>query len=78
MLFISLQLFKHFLFLAPQVWVVDEAGGPLQEKYYEAESTLALVCRARHVDTPAVLTWLHEGRALNADTTRGGIRLVYL
>ncbi|CAH0725076.1 unnamed protein product, partial [Brenthis ino] len=57
----------------PQVWVVDEAGGPLQEKYYEAESTLALVCRARHVDTPAVLTWLHEGRALNADTTRGGI-----
>ncbi|XP_046966747.1 uncharacterized protein LOC124534783 [Vanessa cardui] len=57
----------------PQVWVVDEAGGPLQEKYYEAESTLALVCRARHVETPAVLTWLHEGRALNADTTRGGI-----
>ncbi|CAG9790792.1 unnamed protein product [Diatraea saccharalis] len=57
----------------PQVWVVDEAGAPLLEKYYEAESTLALVCRARHVDTPAVLTWLHEGRALNADTTRGGI-----
>ncbi|XP_045775574.1 uncharacterized protein LOC123874347 [Maniola jurtina] len=57
----------------PQVWVVDEAGGPLQEKYYEAESTLALMCRARHVETPAVLTWLHEGRALNADTTRGGI-----
>ncbi|XP_041980786.1 uncharacterized protein LOC121734321 [Aricia agestis] len=57
----------------PQVWVVDEAGGPLLEKYYEAESTLALVCRARHVDTPAVLTWLHEGRALNSDTSRGGI-----
>ncbi|CAB3244126.1 unnamed protein product [Arctia plantaginis] len=57
----------------PQVWVVDEAGAPLLEKYYEAESTLALVCRARHVDTPALLTWLHEGRALNADTTRGGI-----
>ncbi|XP_068622819.1 zwei Ig domain protein zig-8-like [Battus philenor] len=57
----------------PQVWVVDEAGAPLLEKYYEAESTLALVCRARHVDTPAVLTWIHEGRALNADTTRGGI-----
>ncbi|XP_053611985.1 hemicentin-1-like [Plodia interpunctella] len=57
----------------PQVYVVDEAGGPLAEKFYEAESTLALVCRARHVETPAVLTWLHEGRALNADTTRGGI-----
>ncbi|XP_059062039.1 uncharacterized protein LOC131854875 isoform X2 [Achroia grisella] len=57
----------------PQVWVVDEAGAPLLEKYYEAESTLALVCRARHVETPALLTWLHEGRALNADTTRGGI-----
>ncbi|KAL0820910.1 hypothetical protein ABMA28_005570 [Loxostege sticticalis] len=57
----------------PQVWVVDEAGNPLLEKFYEAESTLALVCRARHVDTPTVLTWLHEGRALNADTTRGGI-----
>ncbi|XP_013183608.2 uncharacterized protein LOC106129557 [Amyelois transitella] len=57
----------------PQVNVVDEAGEPLSEKYYEAESTLALVCRARHVETPAVLTWLHEGRALNADTTRGGI-----
>ncbi|KAJ0175284.1 hypothetical protein K1T71_009425 [Dendrolimus kikuchii] len=57
----------------PQVWVVDEAGAPLLEKYYEAESTLALVCRARHVETPAVLTWLHEGRALNSDTTRGGI-----
>ncbi|CAH2049565.1 unnamed protein product, partial [Iphiclides podalirius] len=57
----------------PQVWVVDEAGAPLSEKYYEAESTLALVCRARHVDSPAVLTWIHEGRALNADTTRGGI-----
>ncbi|XP_026727649.1 hemicentin-2-like [Trichoplusia ni] len=57
----------------PQVWVVDEAGAPLLEKYYEAESTLALLCRARHVETPAMLTWLHEGRALNADTTRGGI-----
>ncbi|CAH0687934.1 unnamed protein product [Spodoptera exigua] len=57
----------------PQVWVVDEAGAPLLEKYYEAESTLALLCRARHVETPALLTWLHEGRALNADTTRGGI-----
>lgn len=57
----------------PQVWVVDEAGAPLLEKYYEAESTLALVCRARHVETPAVLTWLHEGRALNSDTSRGGI-----
>ncbi|XP_048484498.1 uncharacterized protein LOC105393007 isoform X1 [Plutella xylostella] len=59
----------------PQVWVVDEAGAPLLEKYYEAESTLALVCRARDVDTPAVLTWLHEGKALNADTTRGGINV---
>ncbi|KAF9801042.1 hypothetical protein SFRURICE_006085 [Spodoptera frugiperda] len=29
--------------------------------------------KARHVETPALLTWLHEGRALNADTTRGGI-----
>ncbi|XP_045484343.1 uncharacterized protein LOC111000885 isoform X1 [Pieris rapae] len=57
----------------PQVWVVDEAGAPLLEKYYEAESTLALVCRARYVDTPAVLTWLHEGKALNSDTSRGGI-----
>lgn len=55
---------------------MDEAGAPLSEKFYEAESTLALVCRARHVDTPVVLTWLHEGRALNADTTRGGIRYV--
>ncbi|CAG4934655.1 uncharacterized protein LOC123698754 [Colias croceus] len=57
----------------PQVWVVDEAGAPLLEKFYEAESTLALVCRARYVDTPAVLTWLHEGKALNSDTSRGGI-----
>ncbi|XP_075979430.1 uncharacterized protein LOC142978757 [Anticarsia gemmatalis] len=57
----------------PQVWVVDEAGAPLLEKFYEAESTLALLCRARYVETPALLTWLHEGRALNADTTRGGI-----
>lgn len=56
------------------MWVVDEAGAPLLEKYYEAESTLALVCRARYVDTPAVLTWLHEGKALNSDTSRGGIR----
>ncbi|XP_049871482.1 uncharacterized protein LOC126370578 [Pectinophora gossypiella] len=60
---------------SPQVWVVDEAGAPLSEKYYEAESTLALVCRARDVETPTVLTWLHEGRALNADTTRGGINV---
>lgn len=65
---------NYYFLLAPQVWVVDEAGAPLLEKFYEAESTLALVCRARHVETPAVLTWLHEGRALNADTTRGGIR----
>ncbi|KAL4711002.1 hypothetical protein ACJJTC_017967 [Scirpophaga incertulas] len=57
----------------PQVWVVDEAGAPLLEKYYEAESTLALVCRARHVESPTVLVWLHEGRALNSDTSRGGI-----
>ncbi|VVC97110.1 unnamed protein product [Leptidea sinapis] len=52
----------------PQVWVVDEAGSPLLEKYYEAESTLALVCRARYVDTPAVLTVKTEQVSGGADS----------
>ncbi|XP_021928649.1 uncharacterized protein LOC110834119 [Zootermopsis nevadensis] len=59
---------------APEVMIVDEEGRPLQDKYYEAESTIQLSCIVRHVAmTSSVVSWLHGDRTLNYDTTRGGI-----
>ncbi|KAJ8668784.1 hypothetical protein QAD02_000043 [Eretmocerus hayati] len=61
---------------APSVSIIDAEGGPLRDKYYEAESTIELVCVVRHMAMQmqySVVQWLHGNRTLNYDTTRGGI-----
>ncbi|KAJ9593565.1 hypothetical protein L9F63_014872, partial [Diploptera punctata] len=64
----------HLHVNAPEVIIVDEEGRLLQEKYYEAESTIQLSCIVRHIAmTSSVVSWLHGDRMLNYDTTRGGI-----
>lgn len=55
--------------------IVDEHGDPLQEKYYETDSTLQLACIVRNVlMTSSVVYWKHGEQILNYDTTRGGVR----
>ncbi|XP_063233581.1 zwei Ig domain protein zig-8-like [Bacillus rossius redtenbacheri] len=64
----------HLHVNAPEVWIVDEQGEALQEKYYEQDSTIQLDCIVRHAAmTASVVSWLHGDRPLNYDTTRGGI-----
>ncbi|XP_054735432.1 uncharacterized protein LOC129242671 [Anastrepha obliqua] len=59
---------------APKVMIVDEFGDPLQEKYYEIDSTLQLSCVVRNVAmTTSVVFWKHGDDVLNYDVTRGGI-----
>ncbi|XP_067613772.1 probable serine/threonine-protein kinase DDB_G0267686 [Eurosta solidaginis] len=59
---------------APKVMIVDEFGDPLQEKYYEIDSTLQLSCVVRNVAMAAsVVYWKHGDDVLNYDVTRGGI-----
>lgn len=55
--------------------IVDEVGDPLQEKYYEIDSTLQLSCVVRNVAmTSSVVFWKHIDNILNYDVTRGGVR----
>ncbi|XP_073842476.1 defective proboscis extension response 20 [Musca autumnalis] len=59
---------------APKVMIVDEFGDPLQEKYYEQDSTLQLSCVVRNVAmSTSVVFWKHSEDILNYDVTRGGI-----
>ncbi|KAH8298654.1 hypothetical protein KR018_008568 [Drosophila ironensis] len=64
----------HLHVNAPKVMIVDEVGDPLQEKYYEIDSTLQLSCVVRNVAmTSAVVYWKHIDNILNYDVTRGGV-----
>ncbi|XP_031780180.1 titin homolog isoform X1 [Nasonia vitripennis] len=61
---------------APSVRIIDAMGEPLRDKYYEADSTIELLCVVRHIAMQmqySVVQWLHGNRTLNYDTTRGGI-----
>ncbi|XP_043276893.1 titin homolog [Venturia canescens] len=61
---------------APSVKIVDAMGDPLRDKYYEADSTIELLCVVHHIAMQvqySVVQWLHGNRTLNYDTTRGGI-----
>ncbi|XP_015608183.1 uncharacterized protein LOC107273985, partial [Cephus cinctus] len=61
---------------APSVQIVDAMGEPLRDKYYEADSTIELLCVIKHIAMQmqySVVQWLHDNRTLNYDTTRGGI-----
>lgn len=59
--------------------IIDETGQPLQDKYYEVDSTMQLSCIVRHVamKSSAVL-WSHGDQVLNYDTNRGGVRWVFV
>lgn len=62
---------------APSVRIIDGMGETLVDKYYEADSTIELLCVVRHIAMQmqySVVQWLHGNRTLNYDTTRGGIR----
>lgn len=62
---------------APSVQIVDTLGKQIRDKYYEADSTIELLCLVRHVAMQvqySVVQWLHGNKILNYDTTRGGIR----
>ncbi|XP_055844295.1 uncharacterized protein LOC129910781 [Episyrphus balteatus] len=64
----------HLSVNAPKVIIVDEYSIPLQEKYYEIDSTLQLSCTVRNVVmTSSVVFWRHGDQILNYDTTRGGV-----
>ncbi|KAL1378035.1 hypothetical protein pipiens_015864 [Culex pipiens pipiens] len=61
--------------VAPEVLIVDEAGEPLYDKYYEVGSTIKLICRIRHMSMlRSAVYWIHNENILNHDVQRGGIR----
>lgn len=80
------QKISHIFFLylilifisAPTIFIVDEQGIPLLDKYYEVDSTIQLTCIVRHISMmSSVVFWIHNNNSiLNYDVTRGGIRLV--
>ncbi|KAG7306206.1 hypothetical protein JYU34_008808 [Plutella xylostella] len=50
-------------------------GGP--DLFIYAGSTINLTCIVRHTpEPPTSITWTHRGKAINFDSTRGGISLV--
>uniref|UniRef100_A0A1B0D216 Uncharacterized protein n=1 Tax=Phlebotomus papatasi TaxID=29031 RepID=A0A1B0D216_PHLPP len=56
--------------------IIDEMGVPLQDKYYEVDSTIQLSCIVRAMRMPSSfhsVFWTHGDRILNYDVTRGGI-----
>jgi hypothetical protein len=65
---------------APTIFIVDEQGIPLLDKYYEVDSTIRLTCIVRHVSMmSSVVFWIHNNHSiLNYDVTRGGIRFVFI
>ena len=74
-------LLSHFDFIsAPTIFIVDEQGIPLLDKYYEVDSTIQLTCIVRHISMmSSVVFWIHNNNSiLNYDVTRGGIRFVFL
>ncbi|CAO1403675.1 unnamed protein product [Diamesa tonsa] len=59
---------------APTIFIVDEHGIPLLDKYYEVDSTIQLTCIVRHISMmSSVVFWIHGEAILNYDVTRGGI-----
>lgn len=63
------------ILLDPKVRIIDETGDPLQDKYYEVDSTLQLSCIIRQVAMKSsVVFWSHGEKVLNYDTNRGGVR----
>ncbi|KAF7401398.1 hypothetical protein HZH68_007218 [Vespula germanica] len=58
----------------PRVEIVDERGATTGDKFYKAGSTIELKCVVSNIPQPTgYVTWRHGSRALNYDTTRGGI-----
>lgn len=68
--------YHFFSFSAPTIFIVDEQGIPLLDKYYEVDSTIQLTCIVRHISMmSSVVFWIHNNfSVLNYDVTRGGIR----
>ncbi|KAL2730176.1 lachesin-like [Vespula maculifrons] len=61
----------------PRVEIVDERGATTGDKFYKAGSTIELKCVVSNIPQPTgYVTWRHGSRALNYDTTRGGISYV--
>ncbi|KAL2712303.1 lachesin-like [Vespula squamosa] len=62
----------------PRVEIVDERGATTGDKFYKAGSTIELKCVVSNIPQPTgYVTWRHGSRALNYDTTRGGISSSY-
>ena len=63
------------VFTVPHVEILDERGSTTPEKYYKAGSTIELQCVISKIPQPtSYITWRHNTRLLNYDTSRGGIR----
>lgn len=65
-------VFLHVI--VPELEIADERGKPINNKFYQAESTIELKCSIAKVPHPSqFIVWKHNTRILNYDTTRGGI-----
>lgn len=62
----------------PKVEIVDERGVSVSDKFYKEGSIIELRCVITRVPQPSgQVLWSHQGRQLNYDTKRGGIRFVF-
>ncbi|XP_073835295.1 defective proboscis extension response 14 [Musca autumnalis] len=69
-----LVLLVYLTVIVPHVEILDERGSSTPEKYYKAGSTIELQCVISKIPQPTTyITWRHNTRLLNYDTSRGGI-----
>ncbi|XP_046803139.1 hemicentin-1 [Lucilia cuprina] len=69
-----LVLLVYLTVIVPHVEILDERGSTTPEKYYKAGSTIELQCVISKIPQPSsYITWRHNTRLLNYDTSRGGI-----
>uniref|UniRef100_A0A1I8N952 Uncharacterized protein n=1 Tax=Musca domestica TaxID=7370 RepID=A0A1I8N952_MUSDO len=69
-----LVLLVYLTIIVPHVEILDERGSSTPEKYYKAGSTIELQCVISKIPQPtSYITWRHNTRLLNYDSSRGGI-----
>lgn len=76
---ISKKQYKTITITVPEVIIVNEFFEPLFDTFYEAASTIQLNCVVKYITMSySVVHWTHNGRLLNDDIVRGGIRYLFL
>jgi hypothetical protein len=70
-----------FIFIAPDLKVVDEHGHSVHDRYYQTGSTVELTCRVmtstEHLTASPQMVWKKDGSKLPDKVTVTPMRYVY-